>query len=146
AGGAKLRVREPCSMGREKLSLVEAASKLGRLYPAEPTPSDPFEVVLWENIAYLADDEERRQAFDELRRRVGLSPAAIAKAPMGVLLAITRLGGIHPELRADRLKEAADIAIKECNGDVLGALKTLPLAKARALAKKFPAIGDPGAD
>src|SRR5215470_10962818 len=120
------------TMGREKLSLVQAAAKLAKLYPAEPTPTDPFEVVLWENIAYLADDEQRREAFEELRRRVGLKPAAIAKAPLGLLLAIARMGGIHPDLRAERLKEAADIAITLCNGDVLGTLRALPLAKARA--------------
>lgn len=128
------------------LSLISAAATLAKLYPAEDTPTDPFEIVVWENIAYLADDDKRREAFEELRKRVGLKPKDIRKAPLGLLEAIARKGGIHADLRAERLHETAQLAIETCGGDMLAALKALPPAKARALIKKFPAIGDPGAD
>lgn len=132
--------------GGKSLTLVSAAAALAKLYPAEDALADPFEIVIWENIGYLADDDKRREAFDELRKRVGLKPKDIRKAPLGMLEAIARKGGIHANLRAERLHEAATLAIEKCDGDMLGTLKALPPAKARTLVKQFPAIGDPGAD
>ncbi len=37
--------------------------QLAGLYgpPPEPFPTEPFELVLWESIAHLADDERRAQ-------------------------------------------------------------------------------------
>jgi endonuclease-3 len=51
-----------------------------------------------------------------------------------------------PELRAMRLKEIAERVQKEFGGDLLGALKAMPLDRARKALKKFPNIADPGAD
>jgi endonuclease III len=132
--------------GDKSLTLKSAAAALARLYPAEDALTDPFELVVWENIGYLADDDKRRDAFEELRRRVGLKPKDILKAPAGLLRAIARKGGIHADLRAERLREAARLAMESCGGNVLAALRALPPAKARSLVKTFPAIGDPGAD
>lgn len=73
---------------------------------------------MWENIGYLANDDKRRDAFEELRKRVGLKPKDIRKAPLGLLEAIARKGGIHAGLRAERLHEAAMLAIESCGGDV----------------------------
>ena len=42
--------------------------------PAPPSVTDPFEQVLWENVAYLADDAKRSAAFSALRKSVGLDP------------------------------------------------------------------------
>jgi len=70
----------------------------------------------------------------------------IANAPMPVLIDIARRGGMHPQKRAERLIEIGKLAISECDGDIAGALRALPLPKARALLKKFPSVGDPGAD
>jgi endonuclease III len=133
------------SRGKD-LTLISAAATLAKLYPAEEPLTDPFEIVVWENIAYLADDDKRSEAFEELRKRVGLKPKEIRKAPRSLLEAIARKGGIHADLRAERLHEAAELAIEHCGGDVLAALTVLPSAKARTMLKKFPAIGDPGAD
>ena len=51
-----------------------------------------------------------------------------------------------PDVRAARLQEIAERVQKEFGGDLLGALKGMPVAKARAALKKFPGIADPGAD
>jgi hypothetical protein len=45
--------------------------------PAGPVPSaDGWELVLAENVAYLADDQRRWQALADLRRLVGLEPTS----------------------------------------------------------------------
>ena len=56
--------------------------RLAQLYgePAPPAVTDPFAMILWENIAYLANDTKRAQAFTELRNKVGLTPKDIRKA------------------------------------------------------------------
>lgn len=74
-----------------------------------------------------------------MRERVGLHPEAILNAPWATLVAICRLGGIHAELRAERLREIASLALERFGGDLRRALSKRDL-------KLFPAIGDPGAE
>jgi endonuclease-3 len=112
--------------------------------PAKPL-SDPFELIIWENIAYLVDDERRAAAFTALGREVGLAPVDIMAASKAQLTEFTQPGGIHAELRAQRLKESAQIVLVEFGGDLASALK-LPLKKAMNSLKKFPSIGEPGAE
>lgn len=107
--------------------------------------SDPVELILWENIGYLVDDHRRAAAFDRLRKEVGLKPTDILAAATEKLVEIASLGGIHPEVRAQRLKEIAHIVLNEFDGDLNQALK-LPLPKAIKVFKKFPSIGEPGAE
>src|ERR1700704_2869071 len=84
-----------------------------------PAGRDPLALILWEIVAYLADDDTRLAAFEALRDRVGLAPAAIGKAPMRVLTSICRTGGkVQPEHRAQRIKDAAALAIDEFDGDL----------------------------
>ncbi|HXD34480.1 MAG TPA: hypothetical protein VN643_25395 [Pyrinomonadaceae bacterium] len=121
-------------------------NKLRSKYGPAPTrTSDPLELILWENIGYLVDDEKRALAFERLRKEVGLRPENILSASPEKLVDICRIGGIHPELRAQRLKEIAHIVLNDFDGDVGNALK-LPLPKAIKALKKFPSIGDPGAE
>ena len=113
--------------------------------PAPPLAMDPFSVVLYENIAYLALEERRASAFRELQRRVGITPQAIARASSATLRAVAATGGVYPELRAARMREAARIVVEEFGGDVTSVLSKPPALR-RKLLKKFPAIGDPGVD
>jgi endonuclease-3 len=114
--------------------------------PPRPLPtSDPLELVLWENIAYLQNDQRRQQAFGALVEQVGTRPEQLLAAERALLVRITRIGGIHAELRAERLQEIARIVLEEFDGDVASALRQ-PLPKARRLLTKFPAIGPPGAE
>jgi hypothetical protein len=85
--------------------------------PPQPRFSGPFEMILWEIVAYLADDERRAIAFEALRDRVGLTPDRILAASMEMLCEITRMGGaIAAEERAERLRTAARL-------DLSGALE-----------------------
>src|SRR6266851_2233227 len=123
--------------------IASLESHYGR--PKPPPISGPLQLILFENIGYLCDDERRELAFAGLREQVGLKPTDILAAPIQQLVAITKLGGIHPELRAQRLKETAQIVLNDFDGDLAKALR-LPFLKAIKELKKFPSIGDPGAE
>ena len=62
-----------------------------------------------------------------------------------VILKATKLGGMQPDQRVNRLKEIALVAINEFDGDVRNALK-LSLPKAKQALRKFPSIGEPSAE
>ena len=108
--------------------------------------TDPLHLILWENIGYLIDDERRGELFDEFEARIGLSAAAIARAKQATLLDIAKRGGMRPETRVERWREIAKIVAENAGGDLKAKLESLPVPKARALLKSFPAIADPGAD
>src|SRR5262249_20231271 len=88
------------------LNLNEIAVKLQKYYGRlKPPLRDPFELILYENIAYIAPDDRRENAFRELKRRIGTRPEDLLTADIRELSEITSLGGIFPELRARRLQE-----------------------------------------
>ena len=124
--------------------LAKLQSQHGKLAP--PKLDGPFEMVLWEIVAYLADDAQRTATFEALRKRVGLTPKEILAAPLNVLGEITHMGGsIAWEDRAERLHTAARLALEEFAGDVNEVL-TLSPQKAKKLLMRFPMIGEPGAE
>ncbi|MGO9933005.1 MAG: hypothetical protein ACLPV8_14500 [Steroidobacteraceae bacterium] len=105
---------------------------------------DAFELILWENVAYLATPERRRDAFAMLSREVGLSPADILAAPQAVLERVTAHGILKARF-AQKLRACAQIAIEEFGAD-LRAIVRCPLAKAKKALRRFPGIGEPGAE
>lgn len=121
--------------------------KLERFYgrPKLPTITDPLELILLENVAYLADDEKRGAAFAALKKKIGTRPEQILKASQKQLEEITRLGGIVPELRAQRLRQIAELVHFIFRDDLAAELKR-PLSQAKKSLKRFPTIGDPGAE
>ena len=121
--------------------------KLEKFYgrPAPPRITDPLELILYENVAYLADDEKRAAAFAALKKKVGTRPAQILKASPPQLEEITRMGGIVPELRARRLRQIAELVHYIFKDDLAAELKK-PFPHAKKALKRFPTIGDPGAE
>ncbi len=111
--------------------------------PPRPIPRNPFQWLLWENVAYLVADDVRAEAFGQLKRRIGLDPRAIAAARPEVLQAVVR--GMHPQDRALRLQECAEIALELGGGDLRQLLER-PAAQGKAALKRFPGIGEPGAE
>ncbi len=133
-------------MATRVLTLGGAIARLRKYYgsPVRPPTVDPFELILLENVAYLASPAERREAFEELKRTVGTSPAAIRAAPPQALERITAHGALKSEF-AEKLRDCARIAVEDFDGDVERQLEdSLPAAK-RAL-RRFPGIGEPGAE
>ena len=122
--------------------------RLRRYYgrPQAPVSHNPFHLILWEQVAYLVPEAQRRKAFAALRTQVGLTPVAILAAPAAKLQAIARLGGsIAANTRAARLRQSAELVVGRWDGDLRSALH-LPLARARRALAQFAMIGEPGAD
>jgi endonuclease III len=129
-----------------KSSLARRIDALEKRYgrPTPPRTRDPFELVLWENAVYLAEDDERSRAFALLEKTVGLRPADISKASDESLRAVASFG-IKPDLRVATLKRCAEIAERDFDGDVGSALDLPPKEAMRKL-RRFPSIGEPGAE
>lgn len=113
--------------------------------PEPPPAKGPFELVLWENACYLLPDERRAEVFAGLRERVGLTAEAIWNAPDSELLPLAARSGMQPETRVMRWREIARIALQEFDGN-LDRVLTMEYAKARKALRKFPSIGEPGAE
>jgi len=102
-----------------------------------------FEWILWEKVAYLADDERRAAAYRALSGSIGTTPRAILAAAKPTLVKIAC--GIHPARSADELRLAADIAERQHGGDLDDFVDREP-KRALAALKKYPGIGEPGAE
>jgi len=113
--------------------------------PPSPPVTDPFHAVLWENCAYLVDDARRAAVFRALATEVGLTPEAILATPQHALARIIDAGGMQPGRRAEKLHDAATLAAEVGLPALTKLIRESP-DKARRALKKFPGIGDPGAD
>jgi len=84
-------------MTRVAKKLRGILARLGEITgPAQPPPvKGPFEMILWENVAYLVSDERRETAFKTLQKLTGTKPKEILVAPREAILAATRLGGMR---------------------------------------------------
>ncbi len=157
-----IRVRENpqhfIDEGRKSLPDVnEILESLQKMYgPQRPVgPTDPFEMIVYLNCGYPASDTACLKGFVALKREVGLSAKEILDAPKSKLVKLLRLGGIVPELRAERLKEIARKVKVEFDGDLKTELKKQMQEKyqtskcihnARKILQEFPVIGEPSAD
>ncbi len=124
-------------------SLIDELTELYGTAPP-PFPTDPFELVLWENVAYLASDKRRREAFESLRATVGTRPEQILAASREQLVAVAS-HGILAEGFGAKLRSAAEIALGEFDGD-LEEVVARPVASAKQALRRFPGIGEPGAE
>ncbi|MGH7151145.1 MAG: hypothetical protein ACREIU_10620, partial [Planctomycetota bacterium] len=136
-----MKGREP---GRGFASVVRALEELHGT-PEPPAVDDPFEMLLWERVAYLVPDERRAAALAALKERIGASPDRILAAPCKTLVEVARLGGMHPEKRAEELREIAREVKERFRGDLRSALR-LPLPDAKRALMRFPGIAEPGAE
>ena len=132
-------------MPSRPLPFATVIDRLAQLYgePAPPAVTEPFAMILWENVAYLASDTKRAEAFAELRKKVGLTPGDIRKAKDSALLAVAN--GIMPANSLEKLRRAAEIA-REFFNDNVAAILEKPVAAAKKDLRKFPAIGEPAAE
>jgi endonuclease III len=145
-------------MAQTKLDLDSVLERLEQHYGTQKPagPSDPYEMIVYVNCGYPATDVSCSKGFEALKREVGLKPEEILDAPKAKLAKLMRLGGIVPELRAEKLKEIARIVKDQSGKDLLGALKKWMLAEkkqpgkgirgAKGVLQKFPVIGEPGAE
>ena len=128
------------------LTLLQVIERLKAHYGVQKPPrlNGPWEMILWENVAYLAPDDRRQEAFGTLKKRIGTEPARILSASGEALVEVTR-HGIVPDRFVEKLRKCAKIVLEEFDGDLRPILK-LPFPKAKKALQKFPGIGEPGAE
>ena len=128
------------------MALQETLDLLEGQYGHQSLPRirDPWQMILWENVAYMANDERREEGFRALQKRVGTRPEQVLSAAEDVLLDVTS-HGIVSETFAAKLRLCAKICLQAFAGDVRQILKW-PLPKAKKALQKFPGIGEPGAE
>ena len=132
-----------------KLSrLSRIVDALRRHYGRVPPPpaKGACALVLWEKVAYLADDATRLAAFSALEKRVGLTPRDILAADPELLREIAALGGkVGIVERAQRMRDAAELVLGEFDGSLDRELGR-PLREAKRSLQKVYGIGEPGAE
>jgi len=94
--------------------------------------TDPYEVILLENVAYLVDDATRFATFEKLRDEIGF--ARILDTPVETIARVIEGGGMKPLMRAEKIVECARLFAE------FGA----PLDK--KVLRKYPGAGEPLAD
>jgi endonuclease-3 len=119
-------------------------------------PRTPYERILFVNCGYPATDGSCTKGYEALKREVGTKPQEILAAPKAELAKLMRLGGIVPELRAERLETIARMVNELFGGDLNRALgkmmqdEKMPadkrMRRVKTALKEFPVIGQPGAD
>lgn len=131
---------------KTSLTLRQAVEELRQHYGSpEPLPTaDPFELILWVNVAYLASPARRLEAFELLRHTIGTDPLAILAANQVALEYVTTRGILKSTFAA-KLRECALIAVDDFGGD-LGTVIRGPLENAKRALQSFPGIGEPGAE
>jgi endonuclease III len=139
-------------------SLAGILKQLEKHYGKQVTvgPRAPYERILFVNCGYPATDASSTKGYEALKREVGTKPEEILAAPKEKLAELMRLGGIVPELRAERLKTVARMVNELFGGDFERALgkmmrdEKMPadkrIRRVKTALKEFPVIGDPGAD
>ena len=132
--------------GKQTITFSKLVNTLQQHYgaPAPPPSTDPLELIIWENIAYLASDKRRAEAFAILKRTIGTRPEEILSAQHSALAAIGK-AGILPDVSAEKLLTIAKITYEEFDSDLRSAVNR-PLSQAKKALKRFPSIGDPGAE
>ena len=126
--------------------LHEIVGALTEMYgPINATITDPFEIVLLENAAYLVDDARRMETFIALRDDIGLTPEAILEHSADEIAQVIEHGGMQPSMRAGKVIDSARIGTK-IGIDVLRAEVKRDAKKAKKMLREFPSVGEPYAD
>jgi len=145
-------------MQKSKRGLGRVLDALEKHYGLQTAvgPSEPYQMILFVNCGYPATDASCTKGYEALKRYAVTKPEEILAAPRAKLSTLMRLGGIVPELRAERLKTIAKIVNEEFGGDLKWSLEKLlqeekkgagkGIRSAKKALKEFPVIGDPGAD
>ena len=130
-----------------KTRMAQVLDRLEKFYGKTKSPklTDAYEMVLHRNAGYPQSDVNCDKGFAALKKEVGLAPKRILAAPVEKLRDALSAGGIVPELRAQRLREIAARVETEFSGD-LDVGVTRPVADAKKALRKFPTLGEAGAE
>jgi endonuclease-3 len=116
-------------------TLSAIVDRLREVYGAQrPRITDPYEMILLENVAYLVDDARRRETFEKLRDEIGLEPEAILAASPAKIAKVIEGGGMLPPHRAQKVIACARLAQK------------IGVALDKKILRQYPGVGEPMAD
>jgi endonuclease-3 len=129
------------------IEVSEVLLQLEKIYGVQsaPWPRSPYDLLIWMNCGYPASDANCIRGWAAVSNTFGTRPQQILAAPREKLTQALKNGGIVPELRANRLAEIAARVETEFPSGFETTLAS-DLNGARKILKKFPTIGDPGAD
>jgi endonuclease III len=124
--------------GKPTITFSKLVDKLQQHYgsPAPLPSADPLELVIGENIAYLASDKRRAEAFATLKQTIGTHPEQILAAEHSALAAIGK-AGILQDVSAEKLLTIAKLAYEEFGSDLRTALK-MPLPQVEKSFEEIP--------
>ena len=134
-------------MSKAKTRMARVLERLEKFYgkPKAPKPIDAYEMVLHRNCGYPQSDANCDKGFAALKREIGLRPQEILDAPVAKLREVMRGSVMLAALSAQRLREIAARVETEFGGDLDAALKR-PVAEAKKALRKFPTLGEAGAE
>jgi len=128
------------------MKLTEIVDELETMYGhVQPEVTVPFDMIVFENAAYLVDDARRLAVFRKLRDQVGIEPEQILEHTPKEIEAVIADGGMLAPHRAAKVIAAARVAAKIGLEEIDRAIRTDP-KKAKKLLKEFPGAGEPLAD
>src|SRR5690349_1999145 len=110
----EFRQRRRPNLRKNKPKLASVLDKLEERYGKQKAvgPTSPYEMILFANCGYPATDTSCTKGYEPLKAEVGTKPDQILNAQNSKLAELTKAGGMFPELRAERLKLIARIAIE----------------------------------
>jgi endonuclease III len=134
-------------MKKTETRMMRVLDRLEKFYgkPKPPRLTNAYEMVLHRNCGYPQSDANCDKGFAALKKEIGLRPKEILAAPVAKLREALHAGGIVPELRAERLRQIAARVETEFGSDLDSVLKR-PVAEARKALRKFPTLGEAGAE
>ena len=109
-------------------------------------PRKPFDLIVWENAAYLVDDERRTRVFLTLKSTIGVETSALLDAGVNRIARSIADGGMQPAHRAAKVLRCAEIVHEFASGNLSSALRRATDSDRRRLLERFPGIGEPGVD
>lgn len=132
--------------GMDEATFRQVMNILLREYPPKDwaTGMEPFEVLVAVIISQNTTVANERRALENLRESVGLTPEALAEAPLEDLERNLHPAGLYRS-KASRLKEIARRLLREYGGNLGQILELLP-EEAREALMAMPGVGPKTAD
>ena len=113
--------------------LARIVARLREVYGAPRAEvTDPYEMILLENVAYLVDDARRLETFRKLRDEIGFDD--ILTTPPERIAEVIEGGGMLPPHRAQKVIACARLREK------------IGIALDKKILRKYPGVGEPLAD
>ncbi|MFB3888599.1 MAG: endonuclease III [Candidatus Bathyarchaeia archaeon] len=105
---------------------------------------DPFETLVVTIISQNTADRNTVKAFENLSKRLEITPEALANAKLSQIEEAIRPAGLFKS-KAKAIRQAAVIILEKYYG-TLQPILTMPLEKAREALMQFPGVGPKTAD